>query len=215
MTNLSKKIEAMSEDDYQKLIVPIFQKMERQGEKKGLYTTSFVGNGFFVEDFFITAAHVIEEARCAYIKIGNEEKMLCRENAIIWRSMKQHPPEEYGNLKNGDIAVYRFDGVDSPLTLSETVPIPGDELVSCYYYSHTWHNTKGFVGDSEDWFCGNFFGWRTDANSIHPQEGGSSGSPLLKNGVVYGVLHAGNEKDPSICVFTTATFVKKLMLDYL
>ena len=46
---------------------------------------------------------------------------------------------EYDNLDAGDIAVYRFDGVKSPLKLSESMPNMGDILDSCYYYNETWH----------------------------------------------------------------------------
>lgn len=198
-------------ENNQKYIVPIYQKMERQGKEPGALTISLVGNGFFIEDYFVTAAHVIDEAGNAYINVGNEEKKLSRENAIIWRSMLEKA-YEYDNLDAGDIAVYRFDGVKSPLKLSESMPNQGDILVSCYYYNETWHQTKGSVGDNDDWFRGNFFGWKTDSDNLHPTEGGSSGSPLLKNNIVYGVLHAGNEEDPSICVFTSASFVKKLFL---
>ena len=198
-------------ENYQKFIVPIYQKMERQGKEQGIITNSLVGNGFFIEDYFITAAHVIEEAGIAYINVGDEEKKLCRENAVIWRSMSEES-REYDNLDAGDIAVYRFVGVKSPLKLSDNSPNMGDILDSSYYYNETWHQTKGLVGDNNDWFSGNFFGWKTDSDNIHPTEGGSSGSPLLKNNIVYGVLHAGNEEDPSICVFTSALFVKKLLL---
>lgn len=207
----SRKKEALAEEDCKKFIVPVFQKIERQGDNEVLFSNSFVGNGFFIKDYFITAAHVIEEARQAYIKFGIEEILLCRKDAVIWRSISTENNEEYANPDSGDIAVFRVEGVNSPLMLSDGLPDMGEMLYSCYYYQNNWHNAKGLVGNDKDWFNGNFFGWKTDADTIHPTEGGSSGSPLFKNNIVYGVLHAGNKEDPSICVFISASFVKKLL----
>jgi hypothetical protein len=208
----SRKKEALAEEDYKKLIVPVFQKIERQGDKEVSLANSFVGNGFFIKDYFITAAHVIEEARqAAYIKVGIEEIMLSRKDAVIWRSISTENIEEYANPDSGDIAVYRVDGVNSPLMLSDDLPDMGEMLYSCYFFQNNWHNAKGLVGDDKEWFNGNFFGWKTDTDTIHPTEGGSSGSPLFKNNIVYGILHAGNKEYPSICVFTAASFAKKLL----
>jgi uncharacterized tellurite resistance protein B-like protein len=208
MEIISSIFDAM--DNYQKFIVPIYEKKLRQGKEKESVIVSQIGNGFFIEGLFVTAAHVIEESENGecYIKVGGDEKELCSDRAVIYRKVADD--DEYRDLNIGDVAVFRFDGVKSPLKLNTTLPVKGDTLTSCYYYQSAWHHAIGLVGD-DDWFMGNFFGWQTAANTIHPTEGGSSGSPLLKDNIVYGILHAGNEEDPSICVFTAASFVKKLL----
>ncbi len=195
-------------ENHQEYVVPIYEKILGMGKES--VVVSQIGNGFFIDGFFITAAHVIEEAENekGYIKVGDEEKVLRPDNAVIYRKVVDD--DEYGDLNVGDVAVYRFDGAKSPLILNTELPIMGDTLISCYYYKNTWHHAIGLVVDNE-LFKGNFFGWQTSADTIHPTEGGSSGSPLLKDNTVYGILFAGFREDPSICVFTAASFAKKLL----
>ena len=195
-------------ENYQEYVVPIYEKILGMGKES--VVVSQIGNGFFIDGFFITAAHVIEEAgnEKGFITVGGEEKVLSSDNAVIFQKKSDH--EDYGNPNASDIAIYRFDGAKSPLKLSAELPIKGDALTSSYYYQSAWHHAIGLVGD-DDWFMGNFFGWQTGVDTIHPTEGGSSGSPLLKDNIVYGILHAGNKEDPSICVFTAASFAHRLL----
>lgn len=197
-------------DNYQEYVVPVYEKKRKQGKEKDAVTPSPIGNGFFIDDFFITAAHVIEEAENekGFIIVGGEEKELCLNHAVVYRKIADD--DEYGDLNVGDIAVFGFDGVKSPLKLSAELPIKGDALTSCYNYQSAWHHSMGLIADG-DLFKGNFFGWQTNTDTIHPTEGGSSGSPLLKDNTVYGILFAGLREDPSICVFTASAFVYKLL----
>lgn len=197
-----------------KYIIPIYQQDYSASNGSifsGQMIDSPIGNGFFADGFFFTAAHVIEEAEYPYIKIGKDRIFLNKDDSIIWRSISSEATNKYVNKNNGDVAVYYIEGIKSPFKLSNTPPVLNDKLESCYYYDNDWHYAIGTVGNDESWFSGNFFGWKTDFHSAHPTSGGSSGSPLYKNNTIYGILHGGNYEDPRICVFTNASFVKQLL----
>ena len=191
-------------------IKPIYHKEYRCGGNifDGKQEDCIGGVGFFIDNYFITAAHVVENYPNAYIKTGDVDCMIPRENAIIWRSMPSKPiEEEYINPNKGDIAVFRFENYISPLTLSTQRPSFGDDL--CCYHQVTGELQAGIVG-SLYWpklLSSNFFDWRVKSDNI--QYGfGDSGSPLLKDNTVYGVLHGGAG---NVCLFTSSSFVKKLI----
>ena len=167
------------------------------------------GNGFFVSDYFITAAHVIAESTAPYINVNNQKIPLEQTNAIVWRIMPTElTEEEYASIDIADLAIFHFPDIGSPLHLSEKLPEPSTTLFCNYHYHYIFCESQCVVGD-KDYFLGNFFGCRM--TPIHPTEGGSSGSPLLKDNIVYGILHAGNKKDTSICVFYSAAHALHLL----
>ena len=58
---------------------------------------------------------------------------------------------------------------------------------------------------------GDFF--EVTKNPVHPWGGGSSGSPILDDNKVYGILHAGGANDnPDICVFFSAAYALRKIL---
>lgn len=171
------------------------------------------GNGFFVGDFFVTAAHVISMTNFSFIKMNGQEISLKQTDAIVWRMMSEDAKEEkYGNTDNADVAIFHIPNIGSPLQLSEKLPEPSTILSCNYYYHSKFCESQGEVGD-KDFFLGNFFGCRMIP--IHPTEGGSSGSPLIKDNIVYGILHAGHKSDNSICVFFSAVHALHLLRQHL
>lgn len=167
------------------------------------------GNGFFVGDYFVTAAHVISAVKFPFIKMNGQEFFLKQTDAIVWRKMSENPKgEEFENTDNADVAIFHFPNADSPLQLSEKLPEPSTILSCNYHYHSKLCESQGVVGD-KDCFLGNFFGCRM--TPIHPIEGGSSGSPLIKDNIVYGILHAGDTSDTSICVFSSAAHALHLL----
>jgi hypothetical protein len=192
---------------------------------------SFIGNGFIVNDYFITAHHVIADNQNIngqsnpYIIINGVECELTVEKSHSWKTT---PCDKNGNAighddkNNGDFIAYKIEGLRSPLHLAECPPKYGEVLDCCFYHNvnpsiHTMDNseehssvyyweTRGTVMGS-DGFSGNFFG--ATFETCHPTDGGSSGSPLFKDNEVYGILHGGNpedegEKHPEICAFYIA-----------
>ena len=171
------------------------------------------GNGFFVGDYFVTAAHVISAVNYPFIKMNGQEITLKQTDAIVWRIMSEDPKEEeYRNTNNADVAIFHVPNVGSPLQFSEKLPEPST-ILSCNYHCHSkFCESQGVVGD-KDFFLGNFFGCQM--SPIHPTEGGSSGSPLIKDDIVYGILHAGDTSDTSICVFSSAAYALHLLRQHI
>lgn len=208
----------------QSYIYPIFSREEvginkstkNAGQCKGLFTDThneiidtLCGNGFFVGNYFVTAAHVISAVNFPFIKVNDQEFFLKQTDAIVWRIMSENPKEEdFENTDNADVAIFHFPNAGSPLQFSEKLPEPSTILSCNYYYHSNFCESYGEVGDKE-FFLGNFFGCRM--TPIHPTEGGSSGSPLIKDDIVYGILHAGNKSDTSICVFSSAAHALHLL----
>ena len=223
--------------NYQTFITPIFVRM--LGVNQNIRIT-FVGNGFFIDNYFITAAHVIKDnqgEKCQsnpYIIVDGCEIELTREKAYRWKTLPydmEGQPFGHDDIKNGDVAVFKMLGMKSELKLSKTLPSYGD-ILSCDFFHivspdnhslkkdtnslYLWE-TQGTVYDASG-FSGNFFG--ATMSPIHPTDGGSSGCPLIKNNIVYGILHAGNPKDsedpenpehPEICVFYSASDILKII----
>ncbi len=212
----------------QSYIYPIFSREEvginnstkNAGQCKGLFTDThneiidtLCGNGFFVGDYFVTAAHVISAVNFPLIKMNGQEFFLKQTDAIVWRIMSENPKEEdFENTDNADVAIFHFPNAGSPLQFSDKLPEPSIILSCNYYYHSNFCKSQGEVGD-KDFFLGNFFGCRM--TPIHPTEGGSSGSPLIKDDIVYGILHAGNKSDTSICVFSSAAYALHLLRQHL
>lgn len=215
--------------NYQTFIKPIFVRIV---EINHSIRMSFVGNGFFIDNYFITVAHIIEDNQGQngqsnpYIVVDGCEIELTREKAYRWKSLpcdKNGHPFGHDNIKDGDVAVFEMPGIKSELKLSETLPSYGDTFLCDFFHRlapdskqnfkkdtnslYLWE-TQGVVSDA-DGFSGNFFGAKM--SPIHPVNGGSSGCPLVKNNIVYGILYAGNEEYPEICVFYSASDVLKLL----
>ena len=200
--------------------VRIINSTNNAGQGNNLFTDThseiidtLCGNGFFVGEYFVTAAHVVAEAHAPYINVNDQEISLDQTNAIIWQIMPMgSTEEEYADTDNADVAIFHVPNADSPLQLSEKLPEPST-ILSCNYHCHSkLCESQGVVGD-KDCFLGNFFGCRM--TPIHPIEGGSSGSPLIKDNIVYGILHAGHKSDNSICVFFSAVHALHLLRQHL
>lgn len=198
----------------------------------------FVGNGFFVGDYFITAAHIIAEneginGQSNPFIIWNDKRIvLSRKNTMIWNML---PTDKDGNRYGyedkslGDVSVFKVDGVNSPFKLSECVPKEGQILRSDFYHKlpqkpdngsvvhpikcnginiYLWETTAKVRGIEDQ--CGNFFS--TTMNPPHPIGGGSSGSPLYEGNTIYGILHGGGASIlPEICVFYSSSHLLSLM----
>ena len=172
------------------------------------------GCGVLVGNLFITAAHVVQE----------HDFMLFIEGKTICLNKKEALIFKYDQSESGaDVAIFRLDGYYSPLELDTQLPEKGMILdsISFEHVVEGKSNVKSiFLDDSKDWYkliecqttinelAGNFFQCNT-STILKP---GSSGSPVFRNGKVFGILHGGHPGKPT-CVFQSAQSILSLIKD--
>jgi hypothetical protein len=197
--------------------------------KNHITQKAVIGNGFFVDNFFITAEHVKNiKSSTKYILVDGREYYLNNLLNLPYKSLtydKEGMPYGHEDIDSTDIAVYLFDNleINSPLRLSDSLPERGQHLHCDFYHSikdksltsqiseivsslnlYFWE-TSGVVESEDKYFVGNFFGARM--TPAHPNRG-SSGSPLYDGNIVYGILHNGEE---NLCGFYSAAHALKLL----
>lgn len=156
--------------DFKKYIVPFVD-----NEVKGC--------GFFIRDYFITAGHMFEKAESLTIFFNGQYHTFNKCDAIYLKSIKEDTTSELTQ----DIAIFKFEGVDSPLKLCGHMPYVNTVLTN-YSFIPTVGQLNPF--DMLITECQvlhtlfNFFECKTD--TILKE--GSSGSPLIADDVVYGIL---------------------------
>lgn len=165
------------------------------------------GCGVMVGDVFITAGHVI--SKCENPSIRWNGKRIALINPILLHN-DENDSEGY------DIAVYSIPNANSPLALSDIVPQKGEVLKSCSWrrLGDEYVECNAVVNGLED---GNYYVAETD-EQLKP---GSSGSPVLLNGEVVGILCAGNCKGDNtpcnaewplnLCVFLSSKVILELL----
>lgn len=161
------------------------------------------GCGFIVGYKFITTAHTIAQAVDPFVMVQGERVNLSKENAEVFIFDETEQDHEQ------DIAVYAVKNVNSPLSLSECVPYPNAELESYTrrivpdLLNPLLVDCKTKVSDERE---GNLFGTTTSIQLVK----GDSGSPLIADNVVYGMLIGGIENTPS-CVYLSSRALKKYL----
>lgn len=155
------------------------------------------GCGVLVGHNFITAGHVIEESVNPRIKLGDDTIFLT--NPIIFHNDN--------NAEGYDIAVYNISEANSPLQLSSSLPISGDNLKSCSWRvipeGNEYIECNAVVKEQQE---GNYFYCDTDVLL----KTGSSGSPIFKEGKVIGILARGQEGTP-LCAFLSANAILNII----
>ena len=170
------------------------------------------GCGVIVGNLFVTAAHVVEH-NSFYLPIDDKTIELKKEDAILYRHDE--------TVDGADIAVFRLDEYSSPLEFDTTQPEIGMQLDSISY-EHVVEGkpcpTNVFSAESSDWLelreCQatieelheNFFLCHTSM----VLKKGSSGSPVFRDGKVFGILHGGKPGEP-VCLFQSAASIVKLL----
>ena len=208
-------------------IYPIFRDIE-----EGI---DFIGNGFFADNLFITADHVLKPNDCLagsdpYIVVNSKKYVLKNKVDLRFKKItlnEKNQMQGYEDEESADIAAFVFDNlkISSPLILSESMPKYGKSLHSDFFHRlqdenneeqksvvinaqklYIWETTGLVWG--EEGFCGNFFG--ATMNPKHPS-GGSSGSPIYDGNIVYGILHSGGG---DFCGFYSSPHALKLLRQY-
>ena len=161
---------------------------------------------------FITAAHVVQE-HDFHLFIDGKNICLRKEDALLFN---------YKQSEDGaDIAVFRLDEYKSPLELDISSP-QTDMLLDSISYEHIVEGKSSteniFLGETKDWYkliecqatinelAGNFFQCNTSV-ILKP---GSSGSPVFRNGKVFGILHGG-QVGTNFCVFQSSSSILSLI----
>ena len=164
-----------------------------------------IGQGFVADGYFITAAHVVKGfPSCYAVMKGKRYEFSKVPQAYMGKGDINHDANMI------DIALYPCEIIDSPLHNIECNLRKGDELFSyCMHEvmdfssvnpSYELRKTPAIAKGEEE---GYYF--YCDSN----QYGGSSGSPLLQNNQVVGIMHGGDEK--GLCAFLKASIVKNII----
>lgn len=156
------------------------------------------GCGFFVGHFFITAAHVIENAENPFVKIGTEKVFLKKEDALYF---------DYDNAQVAhDIAIFKIlaSGVNRLALSSETIKRGG--VYKSYSYREMTLGTEFILCNAtiEDVDKEAF-----SATMSAALRSGSSGSPLCNKQNLVGMLVRGNDKD--LCVFISSKEIIRIL----
>ena len=180
----------------------------------------FKGNGFFIDDFFVTDGHVAEPDAAAigdtFIEWKGNPIYLNEKNKVFSiNNIIEYKDETYLATDASDIAVFRVTGVKSPFSLSKSFPREGQLLYNFFFREKKTNSlntckktlfwrTVGSVKLIPDY--PNFF--LADMIPSHPGPGGC-GSPIFdKNYVVYGLVQCG---DKNICGFYSASHALQLL----
>lgn len=179
------------------------------------------GNGVLVGNYFITAAHVIEEAQKAYVTIEGKRYELTNESAFVFKTDNENRYDGY------DIAIFKFDDIEpSPLVLSDIMPSENIELTSICYN----HTSIGAISKSNFSLSKNVEKWVLvrDVGRIIAQYGnyiecqlngelkeGNSGCPILYENSVVGILNGDkdNKTSSETVLFLSSQAIISLLKD--
>lgn len=172
------------------------------------------GIGTFVDDMFITAAHVIESDKIT-IKFENKDIILHRKDNLI-------PECDFKDKNRYDVAVFKVADIKSPFVLAEDLPSIGERLIS---FSHKHivisresekkslfenipdekYEKKYSIGTFNNLIEGNYF----YCDMSVALEEGRSGSPIVINNKIFGILHGGLQ-DHFCCYLSSKCILNKL-----
>jgi len=156
---------------------------------------TIVGQGFLADGYFITAAHLVYDFPSCFTVLNNYRFDLSKELPIFIGE---------GNINYDaqmiDVVLFQVDWIESPLHIAEYVPQKDDELesycinevmdLSSPNPSHQLTIEPATPTGEEN---GNYF------YCYCKRFGGSSGSPILKDNAVVGIMHGGNNE--GLCSF--------------
>lgn len=165
----------MNDNIYNPYVMPIFRQMGNE--------RSFAGTAFCIDDYLVTAGHVLSYKAPCYVRNGNDYHLLHFDN---WMP-RQVPTDDHTGY---DIALYPIPGLRSPLSLASNDAEPNDHLhIVCWQMrglAPEQVTTQGLVIKDRD--LEGYFRLATVAHITH----GCSGSPSFgDDGKVYGMITMG------------------------
>lgn len=161
--------------DLERYIMPIFRQRGKE--------LSFAGTAFCIDQYLVTAAHVLTSPTTYYVRNGNDYHALDFDKWIP----KQLPADDRMGY---DVALYPIPGLKSLLSLSDDDAKPNDTLnILCWQYKPSGLQrvaTQGLVIKEPD-----EVGYLRIA-TIDRITHGCSGCPVVDNdGKVYGMITMG------------------------
>lgn len=172
-------------DDFRQYIVPFCD------DKAG-------GCGFFVGDYFVTAGHVFDEFDSRIFYFDGKYHTVEKKDALYLRSTKDHLNSEDVQ----DVAIFRFEGIGSPLRLNGATPYMGVDLTLYSFLVTTGElNPFSMIEVTGVVTRRIFHFFECEMNFILKE--GSSGSPLIAGNQVYGILSGcwDSENYPEMIMF--------------
>ncbi|MBQ8959073.1 MAG: trypsin-like peptidase domain-containing protein [Bacteroidales bacterium] len=161
-----------------------------------------VGQGFIADGYFITAAHVLTTFPICLVNINSETINLSNEKPVYFEGNNSNDSEKL------DVAIFRFGDISSSLHISKYIPQKGEKLVNCCM--HEVIDTTSLNPQCKITMVPAFPLREVEGNYFYcncERYGGSSGSPLLKNNEVVGIMYGGN--DNGLCAFLMAKVIRK------
>lgn len=166
--------------DYSKYILPINGALE--------------GTGVLVGNMFITAGHVVADYAKPFVVFSGTTYNLTSDNKIFVDDNASKSWEGF------DLALFRIEGIESPLELASFIPINNSELTSMSYHTVISRTSEGIFGAQENRILenlkgkivghyGNYFECLIDGELSM----GRSGSPLLDGKKVVGILYGDKD----------------------
>ena len=145
-----------------------------------------LGHGFLANGYFITAAHVLRGSDKYLVTIKGETIDLAKEVPVYKGSGNIYDPNCF------DIAVFKFENVEGGLPILDYTPKKDEELESCCQriVKDDDRGKPVYELDVKPAFAlgeeeGHYFHCKCFRKK------GSSGSPLLKDNHVIGIMHGG------------------------
>lgn len=157
-------------------IMPIFR---RAGDQ-----SSFAGTAFCIPGHLLTASHVLQQPVTYYVRNGEDYHPL---EHILWTPRQVAATDKLGY----DVAIYPLGDMPSPLSLSDKDAEKDDELQVLCWQMIDGRPQQVFTpcivrGDADE---DGYFQISTARRITH----GSSGSPVYRDGKVYGILTMGRD----------------------
>lgn len=175
------------------------------------------GVGFFVGNYLITAGHVVDEKKDMFIHFDGRKYTLNAKDAIVFESWTDDMP-----WYDGDVSVFKFEGINSPLRLAQELPTQTSNLVCESFIPKVVnqapinpHGTDIFSKPISSMYMEPVASTAKIVNTEYENNlficemspilyKGASGSPLMDGNTVYGLLYAGADK---YCGFVTAKYI--------
>lgn len=144
-----------------------------------------VGHGFLANDYFITAVHILRENDNAYVIIDGEKVEFDKVvPAYVGRG-------RYNDPNFIDLAFFKFNNIEGDFSILDYTPEKDDVLESyCLHKKERNNDNEEYEIDIESAYAlgeveGNYFHCKCYRHE------GSSGSPLIKDKHVIGIMHGG------------------------
>ncbi|MBR6139607.1 MAG: trypsin-like peptidase domain-containing protein [Prevotella sp.] len=148
-----------------------------------------IGHGFLANGYFISAAHVLRDNPNSFVKLKEEKKEFSKTKPLYVGRGKDTDPSFI------DLVILKFENVEGGFPVLDYTPQKDEVLESCCIRKVNGNEEYELdvepawaLGESE----GNYFYCKCNRDE------GSSGSPLIKDNHVIGIMHGGE-------------FVKKLI----